>query len=97
MGAVSSRLFGIKRSPGILSKLFSSPRVCIPRRALSGSNIGPGFADGDNPSRDDFKTEADVVKFVQQAVAHYKTPHRTFRRTSGAGQSAPLSSLSAPS
>src|SRR3984893_10560094 len=38
-------------------------------RAVSGSNIGPDFGKGDNPSRDTFKTKADVVKFVQQAVA----------------------------
>src|SRR4030088_3131063 len=38
-------------------------------RAVSGSNIGPDFGEGDNPSRDVFKTKADVVKFVQQAVA----------------------------
>src|ERR1700674_1064340 len=38
-------------------------------RRVSGSNIGPDFGEGDNPSRDAFKTKADVVKFVQQAVA----------------------------
>src|SRR3981081_2968451 len=38
-------------------------------RSVSGSNVGPDFGKGDNPSRDDFKTKADVVKFVQQAVA----------------------------
>ena len=38
-------------------------------RAISGSNLGPDFGKGDNPSRDVFKTKADVVKFVQQAVA----------------------------
>jgi hypothetical protein len=38
-------------------------------RRVSGSNIGPDFGDGDNPSRDAFKTKADVVKFVQEAVA----------------------------
>jgi DinB superfamily len=38
-------------------------------RLISGSNIGPDFGEGDNPSRDVFKTKADVVKFVQQAVA----------------------------
>ncbi len=38
-------------------------------RRISGSNIGPDFGEGDNPSRDVFKTKADVVKFVQQAVA----------------------------
>jgi hypothetical protein len=38
-------------------------------RRVSGSNLGPDFGDGDNPSRDVFKTKADVVKFVQEAVA----------------------------
>jgi uncharacterized damage-inducible protein DinB len=38
-------------------------------RLISGSNLGPDFGEGDNPSRDAFKTKAEVVKFVQQAVA----------------------------
>src|SRR5271155_387527 len=38
-------------------------------RRVSGSNLGPDFGEGDNPSRDAFKTKADVVKFVQGAVA----------------------------
>jgi hypothetical protein len=38
-------------------------------RRVSGTSIGPDFGDGDNPTRDAFKTKADVVKFVQQAVA----------------------------
>ena len=38
-------------------------------RRVSGSNVGPDFGEGDNPSRDAFKTKADVVKFVQAAVA----------------------------
>jgi len=38
-------------------------------RMVSGSNLGPDFGEGDNPSRDVFKTKADVVKFVQEAVA----------------------------
>jgi uncharacterized damage-inducible protein DinB len=38
-------------------------------RRISGSNVGPDFGEGDNPSRNDFKTKADVVKFVQEAVA----------------------------
>jgi uncharacterized damage-inducible protein DinB len=37
--------------------------------SVSGSKIGPDFGEGDNPSRDVFKTKADVVKFVQEAVA----------------------------
>ena len=38
-------------------------------RRVSGSNVGPDFGEGDNPKRDMFKTKADVVKFVQEAVA----------------------------
>src|SRR5580658_8830839 len=38
-------------------------------RRVSGSNLGPDFGEGDNPSRDVFKTKADVVKFVKEAVA----------------------------
>jgi len=38
-------------------------------RRISGSNLGPDFGEGDNPSRDLFKTKVDVVKFVQEAVA----------------------------
>lgn len=39
-------------------------------RKVSGSNsIGPDFGEGDNPPRDKFKTKADVVEFVQGAVA----------------------------
>ena len=38
-------------------------------RRISGSNVGPDFGEGDNPTRDSFKTKADVVKFVQEAVA----------------------------
>jgi len=38
-------------------------------RSVSGSNVGPDFGEGDNPTRDAFKTKADVVKFVQEAVA----------------------------
>jgi uncharacterized damage-inducible protein DinB len=38
-------------------------------RRVSGKNLGPDFGEGDNPSRDAFKTKADVVKFVQEAVA----------------------------
>src|ERR1700687_2974753 len=34
-------------------------------RRVSGSNVGPDFGEGDNPSRDAFKTKADV----QEAVA----------------------------
>jgi uncharacterized damage-inducible protein DinB len=38
-------------------------------RRISGSNVGPDFGEGDNPTRDAFKTKADIVKFVQDAVA----------------------------
>src|SRR2546430_1100606 len=38
-------------------------------RRVSGTNVGPDFGEGDNPTRDAFKTKADVVKFVQQAIA----------------------------
>ena len=38
-------------------------------RRVSGSNIGPDFGEGDNPTREQFKTKADVVKFVEEAVA----------------------------
>ena len=38
-------------------------------RRVSGTNVGPDFGEGDNPSRDVFKSKADVVKFVQEAVA----------------------------
>jgi uncharacterized damage-inducible protein DinB len=38
-------------------------------RRVSGSDLGPDFGPGDNPTRDVFKTKADVVKFVQEAVA----------------------------
>jgi hypothetical protein len=38
-------------------------------RMVTGTNIGPDFGKGDNPTRDAFKTKADVVKFVQEAVA----------------------------
>src|SRR5580704_7106933 len=38
-------------------------------RRISGSNLGPDFGEGDNPSRDVFKAKADVVKFVREAIA----------------------------
>ena len=38
-------------------------------RVISGSNLGPDFGEGDNPTREAFKTKADVVKFVEEAVA----------------------------
>ena len=39
-------------------------------RSVSGSNLGPDFGKSKhNPSRDVYKTKADVVKLIQQAVA----------------------------
>jgi uncharacterized damage-inducible protein DinB len=38
-------------------------------RRISGTNVGPDFGQGDNPTRDNFKTKADIVKFVEGAVA----------------------------
>src|SRR5579864_3507887 len=39
-------------------------------RSASGSNLGPDFGENKhNPSRDVYKTKADVVKLIQQAVA----------------------------
>ena len=38
-------------------------------RRIAGSNLGPDFGESDNPSRSAFKTKAEVVKFVQEAVA----------------------------
>jgi uncharacterized damage-inducible protein DinB len=39
-------------------------------RSVSGSNIGPDFGKNKhNPSRDVYRTKADVVKLIQQAVA----------------------------
>ncbi len=52
-----------------LNLLHAAAFEYVVLRAVSGSNIGPDFGKGDNPTRDAFKTKADVVKFVQQAVA----------------------------
>ena len=52
-----------------LNLLHAAAFEYVVARRISGSNIGPDFGEGDNPSRDAFKTKADVVKFVQQAVA----------------------------
>jgi hypothetical protein len=38
-------------------------------RRISGANVGPDFGEGDNPTREAFKTKPDIVKFVQEAVA----------------------------
>src|SRR5215475_8929303 len=32
-------------------------------RRISGSNLGPDFGEGDNPTRDRFRSKADVVRF----------------------------------
>jgi hypothetical protein len=52
-----------------LNLLHAAAFEYVVARSVSGSNLGPDFGEGDNPSRDQFKTKADVVKFVQQAVA----------------------------
>jgi hypothetical protein len=52
-----------------LNLLHAAAFDYVVMRSISGSNIGPDFGKGDNPSRDAFKTKADVVKFVQQSVA----------------------------
>jgi hypothetical protein len=52
-----------------LNLLHAAAFEYVVTRTVSGSNIGPDFGQGDNPSREAFKTKADVVKFVQQAVA----------------------------
>jgi len=52
-----------------LNLLHAAAFDFVVTRRVSGTNIGPDFGDGDNPTRDTFKTKADVVKFVQQAVA----------------------------
>ncbi len=52
-----------------LNLLHAAAFDYVVARRVSGTNIGPDFGEGDNPTRDAFKTKADVVKFVQQAVA----------------------------
>jgi len=52
-----------------LNLLHAAAFEYVVARRISGSNLGPDFGQGDNPSRDVFKTKADVVKFVQEAVA----------------------------
>lgn len=53
-----------------LNLLHAAAFQYVVARMISGDkNIGPDFGEGDNPSRDQFKTKADVVKFVQGAVA----------------------------
>jgi uncharacterized damage-inducible protein DinB len=53
----------------VLNLLHAAALDFVLIRRISGSNIGPNFGEGDNPTRDAFKTKADVVKFVQEAVA----------------------------
>jgi hypothetical protein len=38
-------------------------------RRISGTSVGPDFGEGDNPTRDRFRSKAEVVRFVQEAVA----------------------------
>lgn len=52
-----------------LNLLHAAALDFVLMRAVAGSNIGPDFGEGDNPSREAFKTKAEVVKFVQEAVA----------------------------
>ena len=52
-----------------LNLLHAAAFEYVVARRVSGSKLGPDFGQGDNPTRDQFKTKADVVKFVQQAVA----------------------------
>jgi hypothetical protein len=52
-----------------LNLLHAAALDFVLMRAVAGSAIGPDFGAGDNPSRDAFKTKADVVKFVQEAIA----------------------------
>ena len=41
----------------------------VARKVSGSNNLGPDFGEGDNPPRQNFKTKADVVQFVQGAVA----------------------------
>ena len=52
-----------------LNLLHAAALEFVVIRMISGSNLGPDFGEGDNPTREQFKTKADVVKFVQEAVA----------------------------
>jgi dienelactone hydrolase len=52
-----------------LNLLHAAALDFVLMRRIAGANIGPDFGPGDNPARDVFKTKADVVKFVQEAVA----------------------------
>jgi uncharacterized damage-inducible protein DinB len=52
-----------------LNLLHAAALDLVVIRRIAGSNVGPDFGEGDNPTREAFKTKADVVKFVQEAVA----------------------------
>jgi hypothetical protein len=52
-----------------LNLLHAAALDFVVLRRISGSKLGPDFGEGDNPTRDAFKTKGDVVKFVQEAVA----------------------------
>ena len=52
-----------------LNLLHAAALDFVLTRRISGSNLGPDFGEDDSPSRDLFKTRAEVVKFVQEAVA----------------------------
>ena len=41
----------------------------VARKVFGSKDIGPDFGEGDNPPREKFKTKAEVVQFVQGAVA----------------------------
>lgn len=52
-----------------LNLLHAAALDFVVLRRISGSKLGPDFGEGDNPTREQFKTKADVVKFVQESVA----------------------------
>ncbi len=52
-----------------LNLLHAAALDFVLMRRISGTDVGPDFGEGDNPTRDQFKTKAEVVKFVQEAVA----------------------------
>ena len=59
----------VRRTSAAQNLLYAAALDFVLIRRVSGSNVGPDFGEGDNPSRDAFKTKADVVQFVQEAVA----------------------------
>jgi hypothetical protein len=46
-----------------------SRSISLVIRRVSGSNVGPDSGASDNTSRDAFKTQAEVMRFVQEAAA----------------------------